>query len=337
MARDPRIDSLKGFLIILVILGHVITSLDNTNVVNHALMGLIYIFHMPLFILVSGYLTKPPESQQSKDMWRGVLKIFIPLIIFHIIYSASRTQHYDVDFLPALKNFPRGILWYLMSLIFWRIMLYYSPKALLKRPAVYIAIALIVSILCGLTHLGRLFSIQRTLNFYVFFLLGYYYRQNALNKQWWSNNILHVAVAVILLPLIFYLYPRCGNVMNGLDHYDWKDLPAKILILTCSIAMSLLVFNLIRDYKPLRAIGKDSLFYYLYHFLFITDVLYPIVCALNWPRTLPFILLYTAAITAMVFAISKIPVFKWIVDPLTPLSRANGKLPTQKPTQQNNS
>ncbi|MBQ6080681.1 MAG: acyltransferase family protein [Muribaculaceae bacterium] len=331
MARDPRIDSLKGFLIILVILGHVITSLDNTNVVNHAVMGLIYIFHMPLFILLSGYLTKPPESQKSKDMWCGVLKIFVPLIIFHLIYCIHNAYKlgFSIDsYLTVLKNFPSGILWYLMSLIFWRIMLYYSPKALLKRPTVYIAIALIVSILCGLTHLGRPFSIQRTLNFYVFFLLGYYYRQNALNKQWWSNNILHVAVAVILLPLIFYLYPRCGNVMNGLDHYDWKDLPEKILILACSIAMSLLVFNLMRDFKPLRAIGKESLFYYLYHFLFITEVVYPIVSTYDWPRTLPFILLYTAAITAMVFAISKIPVFKWIMDPLTPLTKASGKKPT---------
>ena len=36
MARDNRIDSLKGLLIILVILGHVITTLDNVNPLNHA-------------------------------------------------------------------------------------------------------------------------------------------------------------------------------------------------------------------------------------------------------------------------------------------------------------
>ena len=53
MARDLRIDSLKGLLIILVLLGHVITSVDNVNFINHAVMGLIYVFHMPLFILIS--------------------------------------------------------------------------------------------------------------------------------------------------------------------------------------------------------------------------------------------------------------------------------------------
>lgn len=322
MARDYRIDSLKGFLIILVIVGHVITMLDNSNVLNHALMGLIYIFHMPLFILVSGYLTKSPDSQDAKTMWRGVLRILVPLLIFHLLYCASNAHLYGSNYLTVLKSFPNSILWYLMSLIFWRIMLYYTPKALLKRPALYLSIALVVSVLCGLTYLGRPFSIQRTLNFYVFFLMGYYYRQGSLNRQWWHNNILHAAVAVVLLPLIFYLYPRCGNVMNGLDHYDLDGIPEKILILTCSIAMSMLVFNVMRDFKPLRSIGKESLFYYLYHFLIIKEILMPLVAAYRLPTTLPFVLLYSAAIVAMVFVMSKIPPFKWLADPLSYLSKS---------------
>ena len=324
MARDYRIDTLKGFLIILVVVGHVITMLDNSNVLNHALMGLIYIFHMPLFILVSGYLTKSPDSHDSKAMWSGVLRILVPLLIFHLIYCASSVHLYGGSYLKVLKSFPNSILWYLMSLIFWRIMLYYTPKSLLNRPALYLFIALIVSVLCGLTHLGRPFSIQRTLNFYVFFLMGYYYRQGVLNRQWWHNNIMHVGVAVVLLPLIFYLYPRCGNVMNGLDHYDLDGIPEKILILACSIAMSLLVFNLMRDFKPLRAIGRESLFYYLYHFLIIKEILMPLVAAYGWPTTLPFILLYSAVIIAVVFVMSKIPPFKWLVDPFSLASKSKG-------------
>ena len=79
MARDNRLDTLKGLLIILVIMGHVITSLDNANRVNHAVMGLIYIFHMPLFILISGYLTRTPQQQRPKEMWQGIARIALPL------------------------------------------------------------------------------------------------------------------------------------------------------------------------------------------------------------------------------------------------------------------
>ena len=45
MARENRIDAIKGLLIILVILGHTIIALDNENIINHGVMGLIYIFH----------------------------------------------------------------------------------------------------------------------------------------------------------------------------------------------------------------------------------------------------------------------------------------------------
>ena len=315
MARDYRIDTIKGFLIILVIMGHVITSLDNVNIVNHAVMGLIYVFHMPLFILLSGYLTKPPEQQSAHDMWRGVINIFIIAIVFHLI-TTLRMYAIGGDPMVVLQSFPQGALWYLVSLGYWRFIHYYSPRWLLRNPVLYLSIALVISILCGLTHLGKLLSIQRTLNFYVFFLLGYYYRQGMISQRWWRNNLLHGIAAVILLPLIFWLYPHCGNVMNGADHYPIAGIPQKVLILSCSIALSLLVFNLARDFKPLRLIGQESLFYYVYHYFIIIDIIVNAVGLLHLPKSFPFVVLYTAATVAMLWAMSKIPIFKWALQPV---------------------
>ena len=314
MARDYRIDSIKGLLIILVVIGHVILALDNANVINHGVMGLIYMFHMPLFILISGYLTKSPGKQPAGKMWKGVLEIFITLVIFQLL-SAVRVYFYGGDFVKALEAFPFGVLWYLLSLIYWRILLYYSPRWLLQRPAVYLGIALVVSVLCGLTHLGKPLSLQRTMNFYVFFLLGYYYRQGMLPSQWWHNNWLHGAVCLVLLPVIFWLYPHCGNVMNGADHYGLPGIPQKVLILTCSIAMTLLVFNMMRDVTWLRPIGRDSLFYYLYHIFFISGVIEPLGKLHRWPTSFPFILLYSAAVMAVLLLMSKVGFFKWLMHP----------------------
>ena len=45
-------DTLKGILIILVVFGHCGTALGDK------LISSIYIFHMPLFVLISGYFSK---------------------------------------------------------------------------------------------------------------------------------------------------------------------------------------------------------------------------------------------------------------------------------------
>jgi len=315
MARDYRIDTLKGLLIILVILGHVITTFDNQNVVNHAVMGLVYSFHMPLFILISGYLTKSPAKQSPREMWRGVLNIFITLVIFQVL-SAFRVSVCGRSFVEAIKIIPFGVLWYLMSLIYWRIALYYTPKKLLNRPALNLGIALAASILIGLSYLGNPFAVQRAVNFYFFFLLGYYYRQGVLPAAWWHNNRLHLAVAIVTLPLLFWLYPHCGGFMNGADHYKFKDFPEKTLVLTCAVSMSLLVFNLVKDMKALRGFGKDSMFHYMYHYFVITLVLQPVIKALDLPLSFPFIVIYTLVVLTILYGMSKVNVFRWAVEPM---------------------
>ena len=315
MARDNRIDSLKGFLIILVVLGHVITNLDNVNTLNHAVMGLIYVFHMPLFILLSGYLTKPAGQQTSRQLWKNVSVLFVTIVIFHLLSATRLVLMNSIDRAGSFLEFPYGILWYLMSLIYWRIIIYYTPRCLERRPALYLALAFIISVLCGLTGLGKLLSIQRTLNFFPFFLLGYYYKQGIISNKWWKNNIVHIAVVVILLPLIFWLYPRCGKVLNGADYYPITEIPQKVIILSCSIAMSLLVFNLAHDVKWLRPIGKDSLFYYLYHYFIITIAIAPIVEHFDLPRSLPFILVYTAIVLVILMLLHKVKFLRWLTRP----------------------
>lgn len=319
MARDNRIDSLKGFLIVLVVLGHVITSLDNVNTINHAVMGLIYVFHMPLFILLSGYLTKPAEQQDSRQLWRSALALFVTTVIFHLLSSFRIIYREGMERADVIYQFPYGILWYLMSLIYWRILLYYTPQALLRRPALYLALAFIISALSGITGLGNLLSIQRALNFYPFFLLGYYYRQGQISDKWWKSNIIHIVTVVILLPLIFWLYPRCGKVLNGAGFYPITEIPQKVMILICSTAMSLLVFNLAPDVKWLRPIGKDSLFYFLYHYYIIRMLISPVVEHYGLPCSLPFILIYTAIIMGILLLMHKVKFLRWLTRPINPL------------------
>ncbi len=65
MKRDPLPDIIRGFAILLVILGHCIQEGNGAAFSNQMqyfddrLYQLIYSFHMPLFALVAGYFAYP--------------------------------------------------------------------------------------------------------------------------------------------------------------------------------------------------------------------------------------------------------------------------------------
>ncbi len=56
--RDSFFDNAKFILIVLVVFGHMIETFIEDNVTVYAIYKVIYSFHMPAFILVSGFFTK---------------------------------------------------------------------------------------------------------------------------------------------------------------------------------------------------------------------------------------------------------------------------------------
>ncbi len=313
MSRDNRLDTIKGVLIILVILGHLIGECGD-GMINGSVQTFIYTFHMPLFILLSGYLTKIKEDKSS--FWKGLLNIGIPLIIFQVINTVLLLvfhQHVGLKMLVV----PYWTLWYLFSLILWRIMLQFSPKSLLSKPTLYLSIAFAVSVVCGLMPMGRLLSIQRTLNFFPFFLYGYYMRQGNVPSKPWNNYLSYVFMCLVLLLIAFRLYPESsGLLLRGADHYSISQIPSKVYLLICAFITSLSFFNVMKENKVISVIGKDSLLYYLYHGIIIRFAVQPLVQHFDLPQSFPFMLLYCIIIVLMIYVISRINAFRWFSNPL---------------------
>ena len=77
--RNDSIDFVKGVLIIFVILGHVVLGTISGNLIR----GVIYSFHMPLFLFVSGYMINLDRlmSQSFNDLfskyWDRMLKAWL--------------------------------------------------------------------------------------------------------------------------------------------------------------------------------------------------------------------------------------------------------------------
>ena len=71
--RDYHVDNIKGILIFLVVCGHLLSTLqDMDSTFAIGVRTLIYFFHMPGFIFMSGYLAKGFLKKEYKRIKIGI-------------------------------------------------------------------------------------------------------------------------------------------------------------------------------------------------------------------------------------------------------------------------
>lgn len=188
--REYLFDNLKALLIILVIFGHSIACYDLDGIFLK-IKGMIYVFHMPLFILISGYFSKNVENIENK-----AINLLISFFIFNTIYViyANRTLYVNI-FEPVY------LYWYLLSLFIWRI----TQKYLIKIKFVLL-ISFLLSIYIGLIDsANRFFSISRTICFLPYFILGYYINKEHIQKIRNISKKITLPILIILLILTYIL------------------------------------------------------------------------------------------------------------------------------------
>lgn len=92
LSRNTRIDSIKFVLIAFVILGHMLDYSFHVGI-SARVHTFIYSFHMPAFILISGYLFKKKEN---KSFWKGIGQLAMTYCFFQILYCGS-PMLYETD------------------------------------------------------------------------------------------------------------------------------------------------------------------------------------------------------------------------------------------------
>lgn len=116
--RDHTLDAMKGILIIMVVVGHVIVSIyAPDNYTGNILFKICYSFHMPAFIMISGYFTGKRGLSDINAAWAGkrIAGIGIPYLIWLCI-SLVVSNHY---LSPRLiwNNLLGGTVWFLRFLL----------------------------------------------------------------------------------------------------------------------------------------------------------------------------------------------------------------------------
>lgn len=165
--RDAYFDNAKLFLMILVVFGHFLQPYIDDHPLYNDLYYFIFTFHMPAFILISGYFAK----KGPKPIKTLVKKILLPYAFFQILYSGYYTLIGLQDSFSLDLGIPQWSLWFLLSLFCWNVLLhltnYFSVKKILIGSVV---MAVAVGYFPIFDHF---LAIQRTLTFFPYFMVGY--------------------------------------------------------------------------------------------------------------------------------------------------------------------
>jgi len=277
--KNHSINSTKGALILLVILGHLIQGKFTESLPRF----LIYGFHMPLFMAVSGYLFSNNYHKITTRSWlkkiasRALLPWFLAVLIFALFLN--KVGYYQLS-LPALfvESLLRPFyhLWFIPAWIVYQGILRISQKYKLNKHRVLWISAGICWLFTSeqtaihftnFSPFSEIFNILRP-QFFVFFVLGYYIKTSPeivpTNLQRSFEKPVHAAVSILLFIGFYFFRNECPQ---------WTDLyPHLYLVLYFYLNLSLvfLMFNHIKnDSLPrnpfLEWFGVQSLLVYLWH------------------------------------------------------------------------
>jgi fucose 4-O-acetylase-like acetyltransferase len=199
--RNTLADSLKGGAILLVVVGHVIQVIHGSTVkcLENELYIAIYSFHMPIFVLVSGYFaSKSLECRNFQAFcWRRAQRLLVPFFTWAVILYFQHKLH-DGEYLKALMSplaayksiiAPIHGLWFLWAL-FW-VSVIAAAFSISRRNTIVVGL-----LVCGVSFAignDQYFGLRFILWLLPFFVLGYWVKRLRLSIKPWK-----IPVAIIL-------------------------------------------------------------------------------------------------------------------------------------------
>lgn len=225
--RITWVDITKGFLMILVVIGHYPGELD------FPLAKYIYWFHMPAFFILSGLFFKP--ILDKKDIKPTIHKRFMQLIVPYLFFLASITLvRYGMEIFSGNRDlewylndlwtlaiggrFIReayGVFWFVTTLFFTYLLFMWLTTCFNRMKqfmilGLFYTIAHFESIIAmeviggkpseAAQSIPMIWNIDVALMAIVYFAIGYYFKElwMDISKRWMSTAVFLSTTAVLL-------------------------------------------------------------------------------------------------------------------------------------------
>lgn len=279
--REHWIDIAKGIGIVFVMFGH--------TIIGKSVTSYTYIFNLPTFIFLSGYLFNYKKYLNFKEFFkarsRAILIPYAGLSIISIvfykfyfnmpIYDTTTIINMVIMFVKATRNqiFYNIPLWFLPTLFFIEMSFYWLRK--IKWKFLEISILILLSswfvIASDTLYNPQLFwTIDTGLFYLLFFAFGYYIRQGIVSiklKQWTQYILLLIAIIINTMPiysktLFDKIFKNSLVINNGLIYYL-----SLLVIAFFGIYVIISISKLIRKQALLEFLGRNSLTFFGLHVL----------------------------------------------------------------------
>jgi fucose 4-O-acetylase-like acetyltransferase len=324
--RDYYFDNAKFLLIVFVVFGHFLRPYIAENTFIHSLYVWIFLFHMPAFVLISGYFSK--NFHKKGYLKKVTQKILIPYVIFQLLYSVYYSFLYEDDYLSLDFLIPHWGLWFLLSLFCWNVMLYIFAKI----PKTYaISLTILMGILIGLTDIEKFLSLSRTFTFFPFFLFGFLLKKKHFERLFQPRvRFLSVILLVSAFAVVHFAFPNLQEEwLYGSKSYETLGVNEemgvlfRLLLYGVSFLMTLCFMSLIPNRQlTISNLGTRTFYVYILHG-FILKYLH----ATNFPDVIakingyPLLIIISIIVTFMLASKPVIQLVKPIIEFRVPLRK----------------
>lgn len=268
--RNTSLDALKGFAILLVMIGHVLI-LNKIN--DPYVYRVIESVQMPLFIMISGYLSglRPPIDKFSQ--WKNTMskRAFSYLVPFFAWLLLKQWDDLARGFWNTMIQLDRG-LWFLMTLFVLNLVLYTAQvlSTIFRKMGKwqgFVGFCGMFGLMSGVFMVQLILKItflspELTLRYIPPFLAGYLVStyKDELIRIW--NNKLQLGLFLVCLSVFAF---RCAN-------YDYKA-PLVIQVVEGLMGSYVIFYLFLKSKKnvikeKLAWLGQYTLEIYAIHFHF---------------------------------------------------------------------
>lgn len=266
-----KINNIKILMIYCVVFGHFIGRQVDYNLLARSLYKIIYMFHMPVFVIISGYLY---SKSKRKSLIHVVNSTLVPYCIFQVAYVILKVITKEI--ININKAFieifiPGSVHWYILCLFYWKLIINKINHNIRN-----LTILCIIPLLSGaVPFIGEEFALAKALNYFIYFYIGYLIYENKKSLIISKNRTYLLFVIAMSIFIIFYkdiTIPQITVVNSysemGLDIL--KGILSRLIIYISSLGFSLFIILKISNKKyRFTYLGSRTLGIYFLHNYFV--------------------------------------------------------------------